>query len=222
MERGISRPAAHRMGETTHTHQGRYAMRLSRFLPVLLLLLFCLSFLSACTPPSRRDPFAYAESSFSREVEGFYLPANDPQGSPRPFAAMITAGVPQGGDLTKRELSVAFTSPESLAGMTVTASPSTAPDGSISRRVAFTYPSDYGNVQATARGDELDGLLRFAEGWLPIGDVTDISPKSPDGSYTVTRKDGDRIAVFTFGGEGDLPTGVKLTDERGTVEMTVQ
>ena len=222
MERGISRPAAHRMGETTHTHQGRYAMRLSRFLPVLLLLLFCLSFLSACAPPSRRDPFAYAEAPFSLEIEGTYLPANDQDGTPRPFAATVTVGAPQGGDLTQRGLSVTFTSPESLAGVTVTASPSTAPDGSISRRVAFTYPSNYGSIQTTAEGGELDGFLRFAEGWLPIGDVTDISPKAADGSYTVTRTEGDRVTVFTFGAGETFPTGVKITDERGTVEMTVQ
>ena len=222
MERGISRPAAHRMGETTHTHQGRYAMRLSRFLPVLLLLLFCLSLLSACAPPSRRDPFAYANEAFSLSVEGVYLPANDQDGTPRPFAATVTVGAPQGGDLTQRGLSVTFTSPESLAGMTVTASPSTAPDGSISRRVAFTYPSDYGNVQATAEGGELDGFLRFVEGWIPAGDVTEISPKFPDGSYSITRKDGDRVAVFTFGAGCDFPVKVKITDERGTVDMTVK
>ena len=197
-------------------------MRLSHFLPVLLLLLFCLSFLSACAPPSRRDPFAYAEAPFSLEIEGTYLPTNDPSGSPRPFAATVTVGAPQGEYPTLRELSVTFTSPESLAGLTITASPSTAPDGSISRRVAFTYPSNYGSIQTTAEGGELDGFLRFVEGWLPIGDVTEISPKAADGSYTITRRDGDRMVVFTFGGEGDLPTGVKLTDERGTVDMTVQ
>lgn len=197
-------------------------MRPPRFLPVLFLLLSCLMALTACTPPSRRDPFAYAEAPFSLSVEGVYLPANDQDGTPRPFAATVTAGAPQGGDLTQRGLSVTFTSPESLAGMTVTASPSTAPDGALTRGVAFTYPSDYGNVQATARGDELDGLLRFAEGWLPVGDVTDISPKAADGSYTITRREGDRVAVFTFGAGETFPTGVKLTDKRGTVEMSVQ
>ena len=219
MERGISRPAAHRMGETTHTHQGRYTMRLSRFLPVLLLLLFCLSFLSACAPPSRRDPFAYAETPFSLSVEGVYLPANDQDGTPRPFAATVTVGAPQGEDPTLREIAVTFTSPESLAGMTVTASPSTAPDGSISRRVAFTYPSNYGSIQTTAEGGELDGFLRFALGWIPAGDVTEISPQAPDGSYSITRTEGGRVAVFTFGLGRDFPTGVKITDERGTVEM---
>ena len=194
-------------------------MRLRRFLPVLILLF---SLLTACTPAARKNPFAYAESSFSWEVEGFYLPANDPQGSPRPFAATVTVGAPQGEDPTLREMSVTFTSPESLAGMTVTASPSTAPDGSISRRVEFTYPSDYGSVHATARGDGLDGLLRFALGWIPTGDVTEISPQAPDGGYTVTRTEGGRVTVFTFGSGSNFPVKVKITDERGTVDMTVK
>ena len=197
-------------------------MRLSRFLPVLLLLLFCLSFLSACAPPSRRDPFAYANEAFSLSVEGFYLPANDPSGSPRPFAATVTVGEPRSQDPALRALSVTFTAPETLAGVTVTATLSPSPDGALTRGVAFTYPSDYGNIQTTAEGGELDGFLRFVEGWLPVGDVTEISPKSPDGSYTVTRKDGDRIAVFTFGAGETFPTGVRITDKRGTVDMTVK
>ncbi|MBR6781632.1 MAG: hypothetical protein IKM33_00335 [Clostridia bacterium] len=197
-------------------------MRPPRFLPVLFLLLSCLMALTACTPPSSRNPFAYAESAFSLSVEGVYLPANDQDGTPRPFAAAVTVGAPQGGDLTERGLSVTFTVPESLAGVTVTATLSPAPDGSISRRVEFAYPSDYGTIQATAEGDELDGFLRFAQGWLPVGDVAEVSPKNADGSYTVTRKSGDREAVFTFGAGETFPTGVKLTDKRGTVEMSVQ
>ena len=169
-----------------------------------------------------RDPFAYANEAFSLSVEGIYLPANDQDGTPRPFAATVTVGAPQGEDPSQRGLSVTFTSPESLAGMTVTASPSTAPDGSISRRVAFTYPSNYGSIQTTAEGGELDGFLRFVEGWLPTGDVTEISPKFPDGSYSITRKDGDRVTVFTFGSGSNFPIGVKITDERGTVDMTVK
>ena len=191
-------------------------MRLYRFLPVLILLL---SLLTACAPAAKKDPFAYAESSFSMEVEGFYLPANDPEGSPRPFAATVTVGAPQGDDVTLREMSVTFTSPETLAGMTVTATPTPVPDGSIIRRVEFTYPSNYGSIRTTAQGDELDGLLRFALGWLPIGDTVEVSPKAPDGSYTITRRDGERVAVFTCEAEESLPSKVRLTDKRGTVEM---
>ena len=197
-------------------------MHLRRFLPVLALLLSCPLLLTACAPAVGRDPFAYANEAFSLSVEGTYLPANDQDGTPRPFAATVTVGAPQGGDLTQRGLSVTFTVPESLAGVTVTATLSPTPDGSLTRGVEFTYPSDYGSIQATAEGDELDGILRFAEGWLPIGDVTEISPKAADGGYTVTRKSGDREAVFTFGAGETFPTGVKLTDKRGTVEMSVQ
>ena len=197
-------------------------MRPPRFLPVLFLLLSCLMALTACTPPSSRNPFAYAESAFSLSVEGVYLPANDQDGTPRPLAAEITAGPQKNGDPTLRDLTVTFTAPEALAGVTVTATLSPAPDGSISRRVEFAYPSDYGTIQATAEGDELDGFLRFAQGWLPVGDVAEVSPKNADGSYTVTRKSGDREAVFTFRAGETFPTGVKLTDKRGTMEMSVK
>ena len=195
---------------------------MSRLCLFFSLLLLCILTLTACAPAVGRDPFAYANEAFSLSVEGVYLPANDPQGSPRPFAATATVGEPRSQDPALRELSVTFTAPETLAGVTVTATLSPSLDGALTRGVAFTYPSDYGNVQATARGDELDGLLRFAEGWLPIGDVTDISPKAADGSYTIIRREGDRVAVFTFGSGSNFPVKVKITDERGTVEMTVQ
>ena len=197
-------------------------MRLRRFLPVLLLLFFCLSFLSACTSPSRRDPFTYAKAPFSLAVEGTYLPANDPSGSPRPFAATVTVGAPQGNDPTRRKMTVTFTSPEALAGMTVTADPTSATDGSIVRCVEFTYPSDYGSIRTTVQGDAAEGFLRFAQGWLPAGEVVEVSPMAPDGSYTVTRGDGERVAVFAFEADCNLPIGVKITDGRGTVDMTVK
>ena len=194
-------------------------MRLRRFLPVLALLLSCPLLLTACAPAVGRDPFAYANEAFSLSVEGVYLPANDPSGSPRPFAATVTVGEPRSQDPALRELSVTFTAPETLAGVTVTATLSPSPDGTLAHRVEFTYPSDYGSVHATAKGNEPDGLLRFALGWIPTGDVTEISPQAPDGSYTVTRTEGDRVTVFTFGAGCDFPVTVKITDERGTVEM---
>ena len=197
-------------------------MRLRSYRFLISVALLVLLTLTACAPTSRKDPFAYAESAFSLSVEGTYLPANDPRGVPRPFAATVTVDAPQGGDLTERGLSVTFTAPPSLAGITVIATPSVAPDGSISRRVEFTYPSDHGNIQAIAEGGELDGLLRFAQGWLPMGDVTEVSPKNADGSYTVTRSDGDRVAVFTFAEDNSFPMAVRVTDQRGTVEMSVQ
>ena len=198
---------------------GRSAMRLL----LSCLLFFCLLLCSTACVPAQGDPFAYAAAPFSVTVEGTYLPASDPNGTPRPFAAQITVGAPMNGDPTLRDLTVTFTSPDTLAGVTVTATPSPATDGGYGRAVTFSYPSDYGEVGFTATGDELDGLLRFAEALLPIGDVVERSPTAEDGSYTVTRKtaDGGREAVLIFAEGTALPTKVILTDRRGRVELTV-
>ena len=198
---------------------GRSAMRLL----LSCLLFFCLLLCSTACVPAQGDPFAYAAAPFSVTVEGTYLPANDPNGTPRPFAARVTVGASVGGDSTLRDLTVTFTSPDTLAGVTVTATPSPATDGGYGRAVTFSYPSDYGEVGFTATGDELDGLLRFAEALLPIGDVVERSPTAEDGSYTVTRKtaDGGREAVFVFAEGEKFPRRVTLTDRRGRVELTV-
>ena len=187
------------------------------------LLAFCLLICSSACTPAQGDPFAYAAVPFSVTVEGTYLPANDPSGAPRPVAATVTAGAPVNGDPTLRDLTVTFTAPSSLRGATVTATLSPAADGGYSRAVAFSYPSDYGEVRFTATGEELDGLLRFAEALLPIGDVTERSPADEDGGYTVTRKtaDGTREAVFVFAEGAGFPRKVTLTDGKGWVELMV-
>lgn len=187
------------------------------------LLAFCLLICSSACVPAQVDPFAYAATPFSVTVEGTYLPASDEGGTPRPFAARVTVGAPMNGDLTLRDLSVTFTSPGTLAGMTVTATPSPATDGGYDRAVTFSYPSDYGEIQVIAKGKEFDGFLRFAEALLPMGDVTERSPTSEDGSYTVTRKttDGGREAIFVFAEGEAFPRRVTLTDGKGWVELTV-
>ena len=183
----------------------------------------CLLFLlSSCTPPAPRDPFAYAAAPFSLTVEGTYLPAGDAEGAPRPFTAKIIVGMPVDGDPTLRDLTVTFTAPDTLAGLTVIATLSPAPEGTVTRRVTFTYPSDYGQVSFTAENGELDGLLRYAEAWLPIGDVAGISPQDENGGYTIVRRTGERKAVFTFAEGQALPVGVRLTDGRGVVEMRLR
>jgi hypothetical protein len=156
-------------------------------------------------------------------VEGTYLPASDEDGTPRPFAARITVGAPMNGDLTLRDLSVTFTSPDTLAGMTVTATPSPATDGGYSRAVTFSYPSDYGEIQVIAKGREFDGFLRFAEALLPMGDVTERSPTAEDGSYTVTRKtaDGARETVFLFTKGRKLPYAVQAAGPYGSLTLRV-
>ena len=193
-------------------------MRPARPLILLLALLFCGLTLTACGSASK-DPFAYAGSAFSLSVEGSYLPANDPNGTPRPFAADISVGAPYGDDRSLRDLTVVFTSPASLAGLQVTSTLSRSSDGGLVRRVKLTYPSAYGNVEIPADEGELEGCLRFAEGWLPQGDVAEVSPRDADGGYTITRRKGEREAVFTFREGRDLPVEVILTDGRGSVAM---
>lgn len=187
------------------------------------LLALCLLLCSAACSPAPKDPFAYAASPFSVTVEGTYLPASDPNGTPRPVAATVTAGAPVNGDPTLRDLTVIFTAPPSLRGIQVTATLSPAHDGTVTRSVIFSYPSDYGEVNVTAKGDELDGLLRFAEALLPVGDVAEISSVDKDGSYTVTRRagDGGQETVFVFTEGAVFPSAVILTDERGRVELAV-
>ena len=187
------------------------------------LLVFCLLLCSTACSPAPKDPFTYAAAPFSVSVEGTYLPANDPEGTPRPVAAIVTTGAPLNGDPTLRDLTVIFTAPPSLRGIQVTATLSPASDGTVTRSVIFSYPSDYGEVNVTAKGDELDGLLRFAEALLPVGDVAEISSVDKDGSYTVTRRagDGGRETVFVFTEGAVFPSAVILTDERGRVELAV-
>ena len=188
-------------------------------LTTLWLLLSC----SACSPMTPKDPFAYADGAFSVTVQGTYTPASDESGQPRGFSATVTAGAPADGDSTLRDLTVTFTAPHTLAGVTVSSTPSTAPDGAVRRSVTFSRPSDYGEVRYTATGEELEGLLRFAEVLLPTGDVEEESPTAPDGSFSVTRrtKDGMRQTVFTFLKGEALPWRVCGEDPYGRLEMLI-
>ena len=188
------------------------------FLVCLTAFLLLISF-PGCSPSAPRDPFAYAGEAFSVSVRGTYTPTGDT--ASRSFSAQISAGTPVGGDSSHRSLTVTFTSPDTLAGVTVTAALTPASDGTHKRSVVFTYPSEYGKVEIPAKGAEFDGFLRFAEALLPLGDVADVSPVSEDKSYTVTRKGEGREAVYTFAEGQTIPVRVRLTDSRGAVEMAV-
>lgn len=197
--------------------------RIFALLTVLWLLLSC----SACSPMTPKNPFAYADGAFSVTVQGTYTPATAPHesGQPRGFSATVTAGAPAGGDPTLRDLAVTFTAPDTLAGVTVSSTLSTAPDGAVKRSVTFSRPSDYGEIRFTATGEELDGLLRFAEALLPLGDVAEVSPAASDGSFAVTvthgTEQGKCETVFWFLRGESMPWRVRKTDEYGHLEMLV-
>ena len=180
------------------------------FMILLILALSC----PACAPARPKDPFAYAKEPFAASVRGSYTPAGED--TPRSFAAVITAGAPAEDDPTHRDLTVTCTSPDTLAGVTVSA---VHRDGT--RTVTFSYPSDYGRIQVTAKSTELDGFLRFAEALLPVGDVAEVSPKAADGSYTVTRRSPDRETVFTFSEDRDVPLRVTVTTPAESLSLTV-
>ena len=194
--------------------------RFRRALPLVLALLLLPLSLQACTPPPPPDDFAYAEGAFSASVRGTYTPAG---GDAKPIAADIRIGapLPEGHPITIR-----FTQPPALAGVTVTAA--YAPeggdaDGPAARTVTFSYPSAYGEITASSQAGEFDGLLRFAEALLPLGDVTAVSPTAEDGTHTVTRRtaDGDAEATYLFTRGSSLPLRVTVTSAGERLELVV-
>jgi hypothetical protein len=192
-----------------------------RFIRSLLLVLILLLFFTACSSASPKDDFAYTASSFTANVRGTYTSAN---GVPHPITARITVGeLLDRADPAARPVTVVFSAPETLAGITVEAVYQTDTDGHIRRTVAFTYPSPYGEVTASSGSSGMDGLLRFAEALLPVGDVTAVSPTAEDGTHTVTRTaaDGAREAVFLFSSEQALPLRVRVRDTQDELDLII-
>ena len=182
------------------------------------LTVFCLLLsLSACAPAAPRNDFAYAEEAFSATVRGSFLPPDDPAGTPRPVAATVTVDAPD-PEVGTRDMTVIFTAPASLAGVTVT-----AVHRGETRAVTFTYPTPYGTVTSTSETGDYDGFLRFAEALLPIGDVAEVSAVDENGVRTVTRRaaDGTGEAVYVFSREQALPLRVTVTDGNGVTELMV-
>ena len=193
-------------------------MRIIRF---LLLVLILPLLLPACSLAPPKDDFAYATASFTANVRGTYTAAD---GTPRPMAARITVGeLLDRADPAARPITVVFTAPETLAGITVEAVYQTDTDGHIRRTVTFTYPSPYGQVSASSDNGGMEGLLRFAEALLPVGDVTSVSPTAADGTHTVTRttSDGAHEALFLFSMEQALPLRIRVRDKEDELDLII-
>jgi hypothetical protein len=191
-------------------------------LPRILLFFWLLLLLSACTPSAvPRHDFSYAETAFSVSVRGTYTL---PDGTARPIAAAVSLGEPaDGSHLLDRPMTLTFTQPSALEGLTIQSAWQAGEGGEPSRTVTLTYPTAYGTSRDTAHSAVYAGFLRFAEALLPAGDITEVSPKAEDGTHTVTRRtaDGAREAVFWFSEDRELPLRVKVTAGGETIELVL-
>lgn len=194
----------------------------SRILPRILPLFLLFLLLSACTPSAvPRDDFAYAETAFSVSVRGTYTLAD---GTARPIAAHVSVGIPaEGGSRSTRPMTLTFTQPPALDGLTVQAEWMSKDGEEPTRTVTLTYATPYGKIQDASRTGVYDGFLRFAEVLLPAGDVAEVSPKAEDGTHTVTRRtaDGSREAVFLFSEDRELPLRVKASAGGEIIELVL-
>ena len=165
--------------------------------------------------------FAYSAVPFAVSIRGQYAGMAETSGVRGNFSATVTYGTPdaEGG----RDIRLTFTSPPTLAGLTVsTHYEGSAPGDNPERTVTLSYPSPYGTVTSETRGSCYDGLVRYAEALLPIGNVTGVSPMDKAGVNTVTRTSiSGRQAVFTFSKDASLPLRVEVTDTYGTLSLTV-
>ncbi len=173
--------------------------------------------LSSCREaPLRPSDFAYADSAFTAALRGTFTPSD---GLPRSVAAEISVGAPS-EDGGARDVTVSFTAPPALAGVTVRG---TATSDGGARAVTFTVDSPYGAVTAAAAHGEYDGFLRFAEALIPVGDVAEVSPTAEDGTHTVTRRsaEGDWEATYLFSDGGGLPLRVTVRRAGEVLELAV-
>lgn len=189
---------------------------ITRVLPMWLTLFLLLT---ACAPTPPADDFAYSKAAFTASVRGTYTSAD---GDSHPIAARISVGAAQPGE-PNRAMTLTFTQPPSLAGMTVTRTRETDSQGQPATIVTLTYPSAYGEIRASSQKGDFDGFLRFAEALLPMGDIESVSPVARDGTHTVTRRtsDGGREGVFLFSSDRELPLRVTISDGAERMELTV-
>lgn len=227
---------------------------------VAAILAAVMTSFSACTPAhTAQNDFAYADAPFTASVRGTFtrtapdgytgnpaLTGTSLTDTPQSIAFTLSAEAPRGRNTPnsgERDMTVTFTEPSSLAGVTVSVVYGSAADTSATDiSAADTSAGDAGDgAQTLARtvtvtrsvgGDTqtitdtagaFDGLLRFAEALLPVGDIAEVSQARANGSHTVTRRtsDGTREMIFSFSDEQKLPIGVRVSEAEYRLELTV-
>ena len=217
---------------------------------------FCVSavllvavFLAGCARTVTGDrAFSYMEENFSATVKGNVTryAADGYKGDAslvgdgltdisRSFEATVSVeSVGAGGSRLVSALTVTYTAPPSLRGVTVSyVADATQAGGArvtLTRTVPMHATADMGagvaerviTVDLSATDPAVrDALLAPAGVLLPTGDITAVGAVT-DGRYTVTRTDGDIEAVFTFAKGQTLPVEVTWTTPTRQVEIEVK
>lgn len=192
--------------------------------------------------------FSYMEENFSATVKGNVTryAADGYKGDAslvgdgltdisRSFEATVSVeSVGAGGSRQVSALTVTYTAPPSLRGVTVSYVADAAQAGgarvTLTRTVPMHATADMGagvaerviTVDLSATDPAVrDALLAPAGVLLPTGDITAVGAVT-DGRYTVTRTDGDIEAVFTFAKGQTLPVEVTWTSHTRQVEIEVK
>ena len=206
-------------------------------------------FLAGCARTVTGDrAFSYMEENFSATVKGNVTryAADGYKGDAslvgdgltdisRSFEATVSVeSVGAGGSRQVSALTVTYTAPPSLRGVTVSYVADAAQAGgarvTLTRTVPMHATADMGagvterviTVDLSATDPAVrDALLAPAGVLLPTGDITAVGAVT-DGRYTVTRTDGDIEAVFTFAKGQTLPVEVTWTSHTRQVEIEVK
>ena len=215
----------------------------------VLAALLVAVFLAGCARTVTGDrAFSYMEENFSATVKGNVTryAADGYKGDAslvgdgltdisRSFEATVSVeSVGAGGSRQVSALTVTYTAPPSLRGVTVSyVADATQAGGArvtLTRTVPMHATADMGagvterviTVDLSATDPAVrDALLAPAGVLLPTGDVTAVGAVT-DGRYTVTRADGDIEAVFTFAKGQTLPVEVTWTTPTRQVEIEVK
>ncbi len=196
---------------------------LSGLLAAILLLSLCLT---ACSPASRVEDFAYAGGEIKAMVYGTMtrvtsdgysgspaIPGESVTGRPLSVAAAVMLGAPtqEGGRL----LTVSFSEPTALAGLTVKGR--LCADGVAVAEAAAVGEQSWGGEEAAG----LSPLLRYAVALLPVGDIVNTTPDA-GGQHTVTRQTANGgKASFTFDQNCPIPVRVILSDSYEILDLLV-
>lgn len=198
---------------------------------ILCFLLLLCPVLASCGGSVSHDPFAYTDTAFSMTVRGELCRDAEPPlgegtvgktraGEPLSFAAEVSSeplpagtvieGLPSEGKAYR--VSVTYTAPEALAGLSVTC----AYGGQGTATAAtVTYPSPTGELSALLPYESVKGLLAPALALLPQGDVNEVDPVTPEGSRTVRTQE----ATYTFSKGQSFPSRVEYNTGEGWVRM---